>query len=446
MADVTPSTGPTAAESVAASPPPVNEHLARKAALAGFIGTALEWYDYFLYGSAAALVFPQLFFNGMGPTVATLASLGSFGVSFLFRPLGGFIFGHLGDRMGRKKMLITTLMLMGGGSFLIGCLPTSAAIGALAPILLVLLRIVQGIGLGGEWGGAATVVIECAPHERRGLYTSSMQMGVPAGQLSSAGAVALFALLPNDQFEAWGWRIPFLLSGLLIIVGFWIRRSLEETPQFRAVEAANKTERAPIRDVLTTHWRPVILLIFVQAGATIAYYLLTVYVLVYVTSKLGLPRSWALTGVLVGAAVELMLIPIWAHASDKIGRRPVYAIGTLILALYAFPFFWLLDSASPWLICLAVVIGLGVGHAPTAALNGSLYAEQFPARLRYTGSSISYQMSSVVAGAPAAIVAAWLVEVTGSSRAVSIYVLIGCLVSLAAVAMLRETKNRPLEL
>jgi MFS transporter, MHS family, shikimate and dehydroshikimate transport protein len=420
--------------------------LARKAAVAGFVGTSLEWYDYFLYGSAAALVFPTLFFNGMGPGGATLASLGSFGVSFLFRPLGGFVFGHLGDRIGRKKTLIMTLMVMGGGSFLIGCLPTAATIGALAPVMLVILRAVQGIGLGGEWGGAATLVVECAPRNRRGLYGSSMQMGVPAGQLGSAGMVALFALLPEDQFLSWGWRVPFLLSALLVLVGLWVRSKLDETPQFRAVEETDKKQRMPIKEVLAGHWRSVVLLIFVQAGATIAYYLLTVYVLVYVTEHLGLPKSWALTGVLLGAAVELVMIPVWAQLSDKIGRRPVYALGTLMLAVWAFPFFALLDTGSQWLICLAVILGLGVGHAPTAALNGSVYAEQFPARLRYSGSSISYQMSSVVAGAPAAIVAAWLVQTTGTSRAVSIYVLVGAVLSLIALALLRETRNRELEL
>lgn len=419
---------------------------ARKAALAGFLGTSLEWYDYFLYGSAAALVFPALFFEGMGPAVATLVSLASFGVSFLFRPVGGFIFGHLGDKLGRKTTLITTLLLMGGASFLIGCLPTAATIGAAAPILLVFLRMVQGIGLGGEWGGAATLVIENAPPKRRGLYASSMQMGVPGGQLASAGIVALFALLPQEQFESWGWRIPFLLSGVLVLVGLWVRASLEETPQFAEVARKDEKQRLPAREVLVDHWRSVVLLIFVQAGASIAYYLLTVYVLVYVTEHLGLPRSWALAGVLGGAAVELVAIPIWAHLSDRFGRRPIYALGTLVLGLYAFPFFWLLDTENYWLIVLSVVIGLGIGHAPTSALNGSIYSEQFPARMRYTGSSIAYQVSSVVAGAPAAIVAAWLVNVTGTSRGVSIYVLIGAAVSLVAIALLSETKNRELEL
>ncbi len=438
MSDAVPIT-PTGLEPL--GPPPSIEslRLAKRAALSGFVGTAMEWYDYFLYGSAAALVFPSLFFQGMGAGIATLVSLASFGVSFLFRPLGGVIFGHFGDKVGRKKMLVITLMLMGGGSFLIGCLPTAATIGAAAPVLLVLLRIVQGIGLGGEWGGAAVVVVECAPPNKRGLYASSMQMGVPAGQLASAGMVALFSTLPGDAFLAWGWRVPFLLSGVLVLVGLWVRSKLEETPQFQALASEHEQKRLPIGDVLRTEKRSVFLLIFVQFGATVAYYMFTVYVLVYVTTNLGLPRTWALTGVLMGAGLELLTIPFWARLSDRIGRRPVYAIGTLFMGLYAFPFFWLLDTQVRGLIWVAVLVGLGVGHAPTSALNGSLYSEQFPARLRYTGSSLAYQVSSVVAGAPAPIVAAALVAATGSPKAVSIYLAGGALISLIAIALLRET-------
>ncbi|WP_051579831.1 MFS transporter [Pseudonocardia acaciae] len=419
---------------------------ARRAALSGFLGTSMEWYDYFLYGSAAALVFPKLFFQGMPGGVATVVSLASFGVSFLFRPLGGVVFGHFGDRVGRKQMLVLTLLLMGGGSFLIGCLPTANAIGAAAPVLLVILRMVQGVALGGEWGGAAVVVVESAPTARRGLYASSMQMGVPAGQLGSAGMVALFALLPGDQFLAWGWRVPFLCSGVLVVVGLWVRARLAETPQFRALEARDEQERLPISEVLRTALRPVVLLIFVQFGATIAYYLFTVYVLVYVTDQLGLPRGWGLTGVLAGAALELITIPFWARLSDRIGRRPVYAIGTAFMGLFAFPFFWMLDTRSSAVIVLAVLVGLGIGHAPTAALNGSVYAEQFPARLRYTGSSLAYQASSVIAGAPAAVVAAALVNATGSAKGVSVYLAAGAIVSLVAVALLSETRKKELEL
>jgi MFS family permease len=406
----------------------------------------MEWYDYFLYGSAAALVFPKLFFAGMPGGVATVVSLASFGVSFLFRPLGGIIFGHFGDRVGRKQVLVATLLLMGGGSFLIGCLPTASSIGAAAPVLLVILRMVQGIGLGGEWGGAAVVVVESAPSARRGLYGSSMQMGVPAGQLGSAGMVALFSLLPGDGFFTWGWRVPFLCSGLLVVVGLWVRARLAETPQFKALEAREQRELLPISEVLRTALRPVILLIFVQFGATIAYYMFTVYVLVYVTNHLQLPRGWGLTGVLAGAALELVTIPFWARLSDRIGRRPVYAIGTVFMGLFAFPFFWMLDTRSAPVVVLAVLVGLGIGHAPTAALNGSVYAEQFPARLRYTGSSLAYQVSSVIAGAPAAVVAAAVVNATGSAKGVSLYLAAGAVVSVIAVALLSETRSKELAL
>ncbi|MGA8115563.1 MAG: MFS transporter [Actinocatenispora sp.] len=440
------SDAPPVSTAPADTPPGASLRLARRAALSGFLGTSMEWYDYFLYGSAAALVFPTLFFHGYGGGVATIVSLATFGVSFLFRPLGGIIFGHFGDRFGRKTMLVITLMLMGGGSFLIGCLPTFDTIGAAAPVLLVLLRIVQGIGLGGEWGGAAVVVVESAPHDRRGLFASSMQMGVPAGQLCSAGMLALFSALPDDAFFSWGWRIPFLCSGVLVLIGLWIRSKLEETPQFKAVEDEHKVAKLPIGEVLRTSLRSVVLLIFVQFGATIAYYMFTVYVLVYVTEELHLPRGWALAGVLLGAGLELVTIPFWARLSDRIGRRPVYAIGTLFMGLFAFPFFWALDTRLEAVIMLAILVGLGIGHAPTSAVNGSVYAEQFPARLRYTGSSLAYQMSSVVAGAPAAVVAAALVSATGTPKAVSLYLVVGAVISLIAVALLRETNRKELAL
>lgn len=437
---------PSSGSAAEATPPIDAARLARRAVISGFVGTSLEWYDYFLYGSAAALVFPKVFFHGMGAGVSTFVSLASFGVSFLFRPVGGAIFGHFGDRIGRKQMLIVTLLLMGGASFLIGCLPTASSIGSAAPVLLVLMRMIQGIGLGGEWGGAAVVIVECAPEKRRGLYASAMQMGVPAGQLASSAMVAIFSALPGDTFLSWGWRVPFLASGLLLLLGLWVRSRLEETPQFRTIAKQEKRERIPLAQLFQTAKRPTILLIFVQFGATIAYYMFTVYVLVYVSDVLGLPRSWGLTGVLLGAGLELITIPFWARLSDKIGRRPVYAIGTAVMALFAFPFFWMLDTQVQGLVWLAVLIGLGVGHAPTSALNGSIYSEQFSARMRYTGSSVAYQVSSVVAGAPAAVVASALVSLTGSGKGVSIYLAVGAVVSLIAIALLKETKSDQLAL
>lgn len=418
----------------------------KRAALSGFLGNSMEMYDYFIYGSAAALVFPQLFFGDLPKGVAIVVSLATFGASFLVRPLGGVVFGHFGDRLGRKKILVITLLIMGISSLLIGCLPTAEMIGPTAPVLLVLLRLAQGIALGGEWGGSAVMVTESAPAKHRALYAAAMQMGGPMGQLSSAGVFALFSLLPTEQFESWGWRVPFILSAVLVIVALWIRSKLEESPQFKAVEAQHAQESLPIVEVLRTALRPVILLVFVQFGPTVAYYMFTVYVLTYVSDQLGLPSSWGLTGVMLGAAMQIVTIPLWAALSDRIGRRPVYAIGVAFLGLYAFVFFMLLDTASPVLIVLAVILGLGVGHAPTSALNGSLYPEQFSARMRYTGSSLAYQLSSLVAGAPAAVVAAALVNATGSGRAVAIYMVAGAVISLIAVSLLKETRGREMPL
>ena len=410
-----------------------------RAAAAGLVGTSIEWYDYFLYGSAAAVVFPRLFFGNLDGAVALIFSLATFSVAFALRPIGGFIFGHFGDRLGRKRMLVVTLVLMGAGTFLIGCLPTQHQIGVTAPILLIALRTLQGLGLGGEWGGAALVVVENAPAGRRGIYGCAMQIGVPIGQLMSAGLFAGVASLPDEQFYSWGWRIPFWFSAVLVAVGFWLRARLTETPHFQQVVRTGQRTRIPALEVLRSAKKPTVLLIFVQAGSTVAYYLLTVYSLVYVTDHLHLPRSWALGGVLLGAGLEICTQPFFAWLSDRFGRRPVYGAGTLFLALYAFPFFWLLDTAREPLVWLAIVLGLALGHAATGALHGPLYAEQFPARFRYTGSSLAYQLSSTVAGAPAPILAGLLVSVTGTSRATSVYVVVACIVSLVCVALLRET-------
>jgi MHS family shikimate/dehydroshikimate transporter-like MFS transporter len=428
------------------TPPPsahavIDHSTAMRAARASFVGTSVEWYDYFLYGSAAAVVFPTVFFADLGGTAATLTSLATFGVAFFFRPLGGLVFGHLGDRLSRKQALVTTLLIMGLGTFAIGLLPTVGQVGVLAPILLVLLRALQGIGLGGEWGGAALLIVENAPAKRRGLYASACQLGVPAGQLVSAGMMAVFSLLPDDQFLSWGWRVPFLFSGVLVMFGLYIRTRLPEPAEFQALKDEEKRPRLPIAEVLRHAKKQTVLLVFVQAAATIGYYLFTVYSLSYVKGELGLPQSWALTGVLVGAGLLLFAMPLYAALSDRIGRRPVYFAGTLFIALFAIPFFWLLDTRNPYLITLAITLALVFGYGPTGALNSALYAEQYPTRYRYTGASVAYQMSSVVAGAPAALVAAALVSATGSSLAVSWYVIGAAVVSLVCVLALKEMRG-----
>ncbi|MCI2418288.1 MHS family MFS transporter [Saccharopolyspora sp. K220] len=410
-----------------------------RAALAGFVGTTLEWYDYFLYGSVAALVFPKLYFADLGPTVGTLVSLATFSVAFVLRPVGGIIFGHYGDRLGRKRMLIITLAMMGGATFLIGLLPTRDQIGVLAPALLIVLRMVQGIALGGEWGGAALVTVENAPAHQRGRYGVSMQLGAPGGQLLSSGLLGLFALLPDEQFFSWGWRVPFLLSAVLLLVGVYVRFGLAETPNFQRLQDTGARSRVPLVELFRTAARPTTLLTFVQSGPNIAYYLFTVYSAVYITEKLGLPRSWALIGVLIAASVEILTMPLFAILSDRIGRRPVYAFSTVFLAAYAFPFFWLADTRQQLWIWVALAIGLGIGHSAACALHGPLYAEQFPTRIRYTGAGFAYQACSTISAAPAAVVATALINATGSSAAVSLYVIGGCLVSLVCVLLLRET-------
>lgn len=428
------------------APKPVIDHAgAVRAAKASFAGTAIEWYDYFLYGSAAALVFPELFFSGLGPTGSVLASLATFGVAFFFRPLGGVIFGHLGDRLSRKQALVTTLLIMGAGTFLIGCLPTVGAIGVLAPVLLVSLRMLQGIGLGGEWGGAALLIVENAPPERRGLYASACQLGVPAGQLASAGVLALFALLPDAQFMSWGWRVPFLFSGLLVAVALYIRTRLPEPAEFEAVKRQAKQPKLPIAEVFKHAKKTTLTLIFVQAAATIGYYLFTVYSVVYVRDELGMDGSWALTGVLAGAGCLLFAMPLYAALSDRVGRRPVYFAGTLFIGLFALPFFSLLETREPVLVVIAIAAALVLGYGPTGALNSALYAEQYPTRYRYTGASVAYQFSSLVAGAPAALVAGALVAATGDARAVSWYVIGAAVISLGCVLALKETARTELQ-
>lgn len=422
-----------------AVPPTIDRKTVMQVARASFTGTAIEWYDYFLYGSAAALVFPHVFFADLGSTGALLASFATFGVAFLFRPLGGIIFGHFGDKMSRKQALVITLLIMGIGTFAIGLLPTTGQIGVLAPILLIGLRLIQGLGLGGEWGGAALMVVEHAPAERRGIYGVACQLGVPAGQLSSAGILAIMALLPNDQFLSWGWRVPFLFSGALVVVGLYIRAKVPESPKFLAIKAANKQPKLPISEVFRHAKKTTLLLIFVQAASTIGYYLFTVYSLSYVSNDLKLPQAWALAGVLIGAGVLLGAMPLYAALSDRIGRRPVYAAGTLFIGLYAVPFFWLLNTRNNVVIVLAIAAAIVFGYGPTGALHGPLYAEQYPTRYRYTGASVAYQFSSMVAGAPAALVAGALVAATGTTMAVSWYVIGAAFISLLCVLFLKET-------
>src|SRR5215211_4895120 len=330
---------------------------------ASFIGTAIEWYDFFLYGTAATLVFGQLFFPTGDPLVSTLSALGTFAVGFVVRPLGGIIFGHYGDRLGRKTILVLTLSMMGAATFLIGCLPTFDQIGVLAPILLVLLRVIQGLGVGGEWGGAALMAVEYAPEDRRGYYGSWPQMGVPAGLLLATGVFGAVSFLPNEQFLSWGWRIPFLLSIILVGVGLFIRLRLLETPAFREVEESDTEAQMPIMDVLRNYPKNVLLAIGVRVASDGGFYVFTVFILDYATRTLGLPRPTILLGVMLASAIELFTLPASGAISDRLGRRPVYLAGTVLLLIIAYPYFLMIQTGSTVLVILASVIALSIAHA-----------------------------------------------------------------------------------
>ncbi|MGI5467406.1 MFS transporter [Streptomyces sp. CA-132043] len=424
----------------------------RRIVAASLIGTTVEWYDFFLYGSAAALVFNKLFFPDSDPLVGTLLSFLTYAVGFAARPVGALVFGHYGDRLGRKKLLVLSLLMMGGATFAIGLLPTHATVGSAAPLLLTLLRLVQGFALGGEWGGAVLLVSEHGDARRRGFWASWPQTGAPAGQLLATGVLAaLTALLPEAAFVSWGWRIPFLLSGVLVILGLWIRLSVDESPVFKAAlaqAAARKgtesaAERLPLVAVLRHHWRDVLIAMGARMAENISYYVLTAFVLVYATEHSGLSQQIALNAVLIASALHFAVIPAWGALSDRVGRRPVYLIGALGVAAWAFPFFALVDSGNFGLLLLAVTVGL-VFHGAMYAPQAAFFAEMFATRMRYSGASIGAQFSSVAAGAPAPLIATALLADYGSPTPIALYVIAAAVLTLIALYAAKETRNRDL--
>ncbi|GAA2443579.1 MFS transporter [Streptomyces lavendulocolor] len=434
-----------------ATAPPAPSSLKRIVA-ASLIGTTIEWYDFFLYGSAAALVFNKLFFPGSDPLVGTLLSFLTYAVGFAARPLGALVFGHYGDRLGRKKLLVLSLLLMGGATFAIGLLPTHATIGTAAPVLLTVLRLVQGFALGGEWGGAVLLVSEHGDAGRRGFWASWPQTGAPAGQLLATGVLsALTALLSDAAFTSWGWRIPFLLSGVLVIVGLWIRLSVDESPVFKAALAraeARRTgtaqvEKMPLVAVVRHHWRDVLIAMGARMAENISYYVITAFILVYATTSTGLSKQTALNAVLVASAVHFAVIPAWGALSDRIGRRPVYLIGAVGVGAWMFPFFALIDTRSFGGLLLAVTVGL-VLHGAMYAPQAAFFSEMFSTRMRYSGASIGAQFSSVAAGAPAPLIATALLADHGTSTPIALYVIAAALITVVAIACAKETRNRDL--
>jgi metabolite-proton symporter len=407
--------------------------------VASLIGTSLEWYDFFLYGSAAALVFNKLFFPEADPLTGTLLAFATSATGFIARPIGGIIFGHFGDKVGRKTVLVVTLLVMGIATFLIGLLPTYAAIGVAAPVLLVVLRFVQGLGLGGEWGGAVLMSLEHGEPNRRGWNASWPQVGVPAGNLLAAGVLGIMsATLSDAAFESWGWRVPFLLSGALIAVGLWIRMTIAESPLFQELEQDDTKARAPILDVLKLYPKSVLTALGARLGVDIAFYTFALFILVYLAEQLDLPRSTALNAVLIGSAFQLFLIPLFGNLSDRYGRRPVYQAGAVGAAIWVFAFFPLLDTKSTFLIVVAAVGGL-LCHAAMYGPQAAFISELFSTRVRYSGASLGYQIAGVLGGALAPIISIALLDRFDSALPVALYVLGGLLITIVSVWLAPET-------
>ena len=412
----------------------------RLVAVASMIGTTIEWYDFFLYGTAAALVFNRLFFPTFDPLVGTLAAFGTYSVGFVARPIGGMVIGHYGDKIGRKSMLVLTLVIMGVATCGIGLLPTYAQVGPSAAVALVALRLAQGFGVGGEWGGAVLMAVEHAPAGARGFYGSWPQIGVPAGLLLSTAVFAQVARLPEDQFLSWGWRVPFLLSLLLVGVGLIIRLRIVETPVFTRLKAMQSEARRPLVDLLRTQRKEVLLAMGARLAENGSFYIYTVFVLVYGTQKAGIDRQTVLNGIIIAAACSLLSIPFSGALSDRVGRRPVYLFGACVTALFAYPLFWLIDTGSTPLVWLAIVIALVFAHSPMYGPQAAFLSELFGSRVRYSGASLGSQLSSVIAGGLSPFVATALLPY--GRGALAWYIIAMALVTIVAVLIASETRDQ----
>ncbi|HET6943455.1 MAG TPA: MFS transporter, partial [Sphingomicrobium sp.] len=418
----------------------------RRVVMASLIGTTIEWYDFFLYGSAAALVFNTLFFPEFDPLTGTLLAFATYALGFVARPVGGIVFGHFGDRIGRKRLLMLSLVLMGVATVLIGLLPTYSAIGIWAPIGLIALRLIQGFAVGGEWGGAVLMAAEHGDSARRGFWASWPQAGVPAGNLLAAAVLSIMAAVQSEaDFLAWGWRVPFILSALLVIVGWYIRNRIAESPMFEAeIEASEAPAKVPALEVLRERPKALVLGAGLRVGENISYYILTVFSLTYLVDVSKESRSLALNALLIGAAVQFFAIPLLALLSDRIGRRPVYALGAFGLAAWSFVMFGLLGSGDHVAIVLALVVGL-VLHGAMYGPQAAFITELFPTRIRYSGVSLAYQLTSIVAGSLAPIIALSLYRAYGSALPVAIYVAAACMISGTSAWLARETRGVELD-
>ncbi len=409
---------------------------------ASVVGTVIEWYDFFIYGAAAAVVFNELFFPEFAPLAGTMAAFGTYAVGFFARPVGGIIFGNLGDKIGRKAILVITLMLMGVATTLMGLLPTYESVGILAPILLLLLRIMQGLGAGAEFGGAVVMAAEYSPARKRGLYASLPCTGVAIGLLLSSGVFAYFSSLPEEQFLSWGWRVPFLLSIVIVLVGLYIRLRVMETPVFSRVKETDTEVETPVLEVVRSQRRNLLVAIGARFSENGNSYIITTFALTYVAQELGLPDRVALTGVLISSALGIATIPLFGALSDRVGRRPVYLAGSAFLALFAFPFFWLLNTEVSVLIWLAIVLANSFGIYAMFSPQAAYFSELFDTRVRFSGIALAREISAPLAGGIAPFVATGLLLSTGSYWPIAVYMIALALITVVAVALGPETYGR----
>jgi metabolite-proton symporter len=422
------------------APLPAAEHSAqlRKAVIASTIGTTIEWYDFFLYGTAAGLVFGKLYFPNSDPLAATLLAFGTYFIGFIGRPIGAAIFGHYGDRIGRKATLIATLLCMGIATFLIAFVPTYSSIGIWGAILLTVLRALQGIGVGGEWGGSVLLAMEWSrTHGQRGLVASWPQFGVPCGLFLANIAVLVFSTWSGDQFLVWGWRIPFALSIILVGVGLWIRLGILETPVFQKLLDSDKTEKAPILEVIKRQPREIILSALLRMSEQAPFYIFTAFIFAYAVNTLKMPRDFILFAVMAAAVVSFVTIPLSGHISDRIGRRKMYLIGVVLTGLFGFLYFGMVDTAIPSAVFIAIVLSL-IPHDIQYGPQAALIAEAFTPRLRYSGSSLGYQLASIIAGGPAPLIATALFAHYQTGYAIAIYIAACAVISAVAAAFMPD--------
>lgn len=413
--------------------------------LAGFIGTVIEWYDFLIYGTAAAIVFNTLFFPKLDPLTGTLASLATYAVGFFARPVGGVLFGHFGDRVGRKTSLMVTMLVMGLGTFAVGLLSTYSQIGIWAPALLVALRLIQGIGLGGEWGGASLMVVEHAPSHRRGFYGSLVQVGFPLGLVTSYGVFTLAtSTMAPDAFLVWGWRIPFLLSVILLGVGWYVRNRLPETPAFEDIKRRGEIAANPLVETMFKNSKNFLIAAALKISEVSWVYILTVFVVIYGTSSLQLSKQLMLNAIFIASLIELVTIPLFGWLADLWGRRNLYFLGTIFTAVFAFPLFWLLDTKNPQLIVMAIIVALSFGHGTMFGIQWAYFPELFATRVRYTGASFGFQLSPAIGGGLAPLIATALVAYMGGTAGVSLMLITLALITLVATLFARETRSETL--